>query len=144
MEGLGKCRFNVRVACVAKFRLRCLEQVRFRREAVNAMATGAGYTRFAMVRALEVRVGSRMAAETSGVNLLCGCLAESKDLCHITAAVDVRLTRSVAAFACDPLAAVHQRKARMRIRGKTLGHICVAGHAGIGADVVGRIDSTAF
>jgi len=80
---------------------------------------------------------TRMATETGCVNLLGRCFAELKNFGRDPPAVDVCLSWPVAAFASDPFAAVHQRKARMRIRSKVLGHVSMADHAGIRADIAG-------
>jgi len=95
-------------------------------ETVDAVAVGAAYSGFRMVRAQEVWVSSRMAAETRRINLLRRHLAELQNLGRISAGSDMCLPWSVAALTSDPLAAMHERQLRMRIRGELIRKICVA------------------
>jgi hypothetical protein len=135
---------HVGVAPVAELRLGNLEQARFCRKGMHAVATGAGYPSFGVRRTLEVGVHSCVTTEACGINLLGRCLGESKDFCHVPAALNVSLARPMAAFAGNTLSTMQQGETRVWIGGKAFSHICVAGHAGIGTDEVGcgSIDRT--
>ena len=129
---------HIGVAGIAERRLRNFEQARFVLNAVDGMATEAAQAGLRVRRAIEIGVRPRMTAKAGGINLLGRRRPEPEDLRYVPTRADMRQTRSMAAFAGDSFAVVHQRETRMRVRGKTLGHVCVAGHAGIGANVTGR------
>jgi len=135
MEGLTECGLHVGVATEAELGLVDLEQVRLGPQAVrtivNAMAARTADTGSAVVRTLEVRVCSRMAAEARRIDLLGGHLAQPQNLGRISARLDVRLPWSMAALTCDTLAAMHERELGVRVRGKLLRKIRVAQSASL-------------
>lgn len=138
VKWLGECRPDIGMAGVAKHRLRSLEEAGLSIKFMNAVAAGAAKPGFSMRGALEVGVSAGVATEACFVDLLCRSLIEPEDLCYISAAIDMGFPRPMTAFAGRAFAAVHQGKLGMRICGKALGHVRVAGHAGIGTYIAGR------
>jgi len=65
---------------------------------MHAVAAYAAHIVLAMRRALEIRMLSLVAAQASRIDLLCRRLRRIEDLRYITAAVDVRFARPVAAL----------------------------------------------
>ncbi len=131
MEGLLEGHLDVSMAVFAELRLRHLEQGRLAIEIVNVMTTDATQARPGMRGTLEVRMRRGMTIKACSVNLLESRLGEAEEkFVDITAAFDVRLARSVTAFA-GALAFVHERQMRVRIRGEALGQICVTDRAGV-------------
>lgn len=97
---------HVGVAPVAKLRLGYLQQARFWRRSMHAVAAGAAERGLGVRRALEVRVRSCVATEACGINLFRGCLGETKDLARISARIDMGLSRPMAALAGDTFTAM--------------------------------------
>lgn len=78
---------------------------------------------------------ARMAIETRRIDYFGRRFSELKYLGCISAGLYVGLAGSMAAFARDPLSAVHQRQARVRILGKVLDYLFVAHQASFRANV---------
>lgn len=128
---------HVGVATHAERRLRQFQQGLFALRRMNTMAAGATQAGLGVRRAIEIRVYSRVATETGGIDLLRGRLAGQENLGNVSTALHVRLPWSVAALAGDSLAAMRQSQFRMRIVGKALAHFRMASNTGIGAHIAG-------
>jgi hypothetical protein len=139
MERHIELRLDIGVALETQLRLRDLEEMVPIRAGVNAVTTDAAHIRFAVTRALEVGMLSRVAAETLRVHILGRRLGGIEDLARVTHAVHVCLTRSVAAFAGDPALAMHLRDLRVRIVSKFLRGLFVAGRARFRTNELARI-----
>ncbi len=137
MKGLRKSRLHISVAGITKLRLRDLEKAGLVFKFVNAVATRATYACIAVCGALEIRMCRGVAFQALFISCLrCG-FAKPEDFLYIAATLHMLSAGPVAAFAGDTFASMHQRQARMRILGKLVHHIFVAGHAGVGAQVIG-------
>lgn len=136
MERFGECRFDIRMALVAEGGLTRFEQGGLCFELMNAVATGAADERIAMGGPIKVRMVANMASEASIGNLFGGGFCESEDFAGISAAVDMGLAGSVAAFACHSFALVLKCQLRMRIAGEALHLILMAQGTGLGANVI--------
>jgi hypothetical protein len=126
------------MALVAEGGLIRFEQGGLRFGLVDTVATGAADEGIAMGGPVEIRVIANMAGQASRSNLFWGCFGELEDLGRVPATVDMGLAGSVAALACDSLAAVLKCQLGMRIFGEALHLVLMAGGAGFGADVVRR------
>jgi hypothetical protein len=99
MEGHVELRLGIGVALEAKLGLRNLQQLFFVSAHVNTVATYAAHIVLAVRATLKVGVLSLVATQALRIHLLGGCLCGIEDLCYISATIDVRFARSVAAFA---------------------------------------------
>ena len=102
------------------------------------MATNAAQAGLGVRRPFKIRMHSRVASQTGRVRFTCGRLTRQENLGDVSATFYVRLPRSMAALAGDPLSAVHQGKLRMRIIREALADLCVTSDARIGAHIAGR------
>lgn len=132
MKRLCESRFDIAMAGEAKGWLRKLEQIRRslrivdiipanepcgllrgalaqrRFKGMNAVAAGAGNTRFSVRRTLIVWVRCSVAAEARGIDLFFRRLGEAKDLGRVSTGIDMGFPWSMAAFTGRALAPVHQ------------------------------------
>lgn len=127
MKGLLKCRLNIGVALVAEGRIAGFEQDSVCLELVDAVAADTTDTCFSVGGSLEIRVLANMAGKAFLVDLLRSCLAELKGLGRDSAALDVGLAGSVAAFTGHTLAVVLECQLRVWVIGKGI-------HLGLVAD----------
>ena len=132
-----ECALHIGVAGKAKRRLRQFQQGLLALRSVNAMAADAAQARLGVRRAIEIRMDSSVATLTGGVCLFGRRFARQENLGDVSATLDVRLPRSVAALAGDAFAAVLQGKLRMRIVRKVLADLCVTSDTGVGAHIAG-------
>ena len=138
VEGHAEGRLHVRVALEAERGLRRLQQLLFVLARVNAVAADAAHIRFCMRRALKIRMCSRMAAQALFIHFLSRVLCGIKDFGYVAAAVNVGLACAVAVLAGHTVAAVHLRHLGVRIVGKLLAHLFMAGDASLGPNEVAR------
>ena len=138
MERHAERRLYVTVALIAERRLRGLEQVLRRLAVVNAVTACATDTGLAVRRTQEIGMRTRVAGEALGIDLLRRSGGKVEDLGLVTASLNVRLARSVAVLAGDAFVAMHQNHLGVRIVGKTVCFLLVAGGAYLGADIIGR------
>ncbi len=131
VEGHGELRFDIGVALEAQRGLRDLQQMLRILAGVDAMTVDAAYVCLAMCGALEIGMLPGVALEAIGAGLPGRGLGGIKDLGGVAAAIDMGLSRAMAVFTCDALAAVHLRHLCVRIGSKALGYIFVAAGAGI-------------
>ena len=120
VEWLHKSSFNVRMALIAEGRLLCFEHLRLRYKLVGDVAACATDESFAVGSSFEVRVVTNVTSHALLVHLFRRCLCELKDIARDPAALNMRLTGSVAAFACYAFAAVFKGQLGMRIIAKAL------------------------
>jgi len=137
VERHGKGPLHVGMTAVAELRLGNFEQARIFSKSMHTVTTGAAYAGPGMWRTLEIRVHSGMASEAYGTNLLCRCLGEAKDLGRIPPGIHVRLARSVAALARNPLPAMQERQPRVGVFAETLGNVRMARHTRVRTYVAG-------
>ncbi len=124
------------VALIAKLRLRSLQQVLLLSAGVHAVTARATHIGLGVRRALEVRVRSRVAAQTGLVHVFGRGLGGIEDLGGVAAAFDVCTTRAVTPFAGDAGLAMHLGDLGMGIRGESLGNLVMAGCAGFRTDKI--------
>ena len=79
-----------------------------------------------------------MAAQALGVHLFGRGLGGIEDLRHVAAALHVRLARAVAVLAGHAVVAVQQSHLGVRVGGKFLGHLFMAGGAGLATHKIRR------
>jgi hypothetical protein len=137
MERLSKCRLHIGMAGVAELGLRNPKKAGFIRKAMHAVATGAAQSGLAMSGLFEVGVRCCVAAEAGSVDLFCRRLGKLKNLRNVATAIDVKLARSMAAFAGHSLAAMQQGKAGMRVCPKLLNNLAMASLAGFSPNKIG-------
>jgi len=132
-EGHGELRLELRVALVAEFRLRQLEQMPWRFGCMNTMTANTAYVSFAVRGVLKVYVPACVA----GLTFLIHCFGRGcggvEDRCSV-AVLFMRFAGTVTALASYALAVGHSCSA-VRIIFKSLGNLLVAVRAdGCGVD----------
>ena len=132
-------RLDVRVALEAKGRLFGLEQDSFGSSLMHGMAGDAAYVGLGVRRSKEVRMSSCMATEAGGIHSLGSGCGGIEYLGLVAARLDMCLAWAVAALAGNTRAAMLQRQLGVRIRVKFLRLLSMAGRAGFGTNIVGRI-----
>src|ERR1035438_2684583 len=125
-------RLLVGVALVAERGLRRLEQ-RLLLATVDVVAADATDAGFGMRRAFEVGMRSRVAAQALFLHILGACVGGVEYLGDVAATINVCFARAVAVLAGGPVAAVHLGHLGVGIAGELLGHLVVAGSAGVAA-----------
>lgn len=138
MERHGELRLHVGMALEAEHRLSGFQQMLGGCARVNAVAANAADVAFAVGRALKVRVLALVATEARLVDFLCGAFGRVEDLGNVAAALDVRFTGTVAAFASHAGSAMHFSKLCMGIVGEPFRNFLMAGRAGVCAYKVAR------
>lgn len=139
MKGLRKRGLNVGVALEAKLRLLGFEQMLRRFGGMDAVAAGAADALLCVLRAREVGVRPAVAAQAGLVDLRGRHFGEAANLRDVAPALDVRLARTMAAFAGDAFTGVLEREPGVRIGSEFLHDIFVAGGAGVLPDKVGGL-----
>src|SRR5208282_924151 len=141
-------RFLLEMARVAKLRLRLDEQELLLFGVVRRVAGNATDVILQMHRVDGIHVlrAAGMAVQAAGADLLRRCFLKSENLGLVSSSVDVGLPRTVATLATLPLRAFLCIQSSYKVRRilKPLEkpfdwHVCVAGLAGFGAYVQGRI-----
>jgi hypothetical protein len=140
VERLRKSGLDVRMTLIAECRLLRPKHLRLRYKLVGAVAARTTDQSLTVGGPLEVGVGTNVARQALLIHLFRRCLCELKDIARDAAALDMGLTRSVAAFACHAFAAVFEGQLRMRIIAKTLHFGLMARCANFCSDEVGCLD----
>jgi hypothetical protein len=130
VEGQGKLRLDIAVALEAELRICHFEQMPRHAGGMDAVAADAAYIALPVRRAVKVCVLPCMAAQAFVIHLFGGGLGGVEDPGNVVATDRVRFAGSVTAFASQTFAAMHQRQPAVRIIGKVLRDIFVAGRAG--------------
>ena len=138
MERLVELRLDVGVALEAELRLRYLEQRSRVFCKVNAVAADATYIRFAVSRALEVRMLSLMAGEALRIDFLYRRLCRVEDFGGVATAIYVLLTWSVATLAGNSRFPVLFGELRVRVSRKALSNLFMAGCARLLTNKISR------
>ena len=102
-------RLRICVALEAKLRLLNLQQLLSALAMVNTVAADAAHVVLTMCRAFKICMLPLVTAQTPRINLFRGRLGRVEDLRDIPATIDVRLPRSVTAFARHARLSVHLR-----------------------------------
>jgi hypothetical protein len=131
VEGRGELRLDIGVALVAEGRLRRFEQGLYL-AVVNVVAACATYIARGVIRVVKAPVLCQMALQTLGVHFLCAFIGRIEDFGFV-AAFRMCLTRAMAILTSYSVAALHPRRLEMRITGKVLRDLFVAGGAIVGA-----------
>src|SRR6516162_9178267 len=97
-------RFDSKMTAIAQQRLRRLQKTSFDCWVMNRMATETTDIVLQMLRPHEIAVffAKFMAVETTPARIRRRQFVETDDLCHIAAALDVRLAGAVARFTALP------------------------------------------
>lgn len=138
MKRHGELRLNVGMASVAKLGLRRNQQVLTDAGVVYAVAAQAIDAGTRMWRTHEVRMRILMAVQAAHINCPRRCVFKTKDLRYIASALDVGQARTVTVFAAQSIVAMQQNHARMRIVGKAVRNVGMAGLADGCAHIAGR------
>jgi len=140
VEGHIEGRLDLCVALEAKNRLLGLEQDSFGSSLMHGVAAQTAHIGLGVRRAKEVRMSSCVAAKACGIDGFgVGC-GKIQDFGLVAARLYMGLAGAMTALAGDALSAMLQSQLGMRIRVKFLRLLSVAGGAGFGTDIVGRID----
>jgi hypothetical protein len=133
MEGHVELRPGIGVALEAELRLRNLEQVLLVFAGVYAMAAYTADIGLAVTGALKVGVLTLVASQAACIHFLGIGFGGVEYFGNVTAAIHVRLARSVAVLAGDAVLAVRESEPAVGVGGETLAHFFVACGAGFGS-----------
>ena len=139
VEGHIEGRLDLCVALEAKNRLLGLEQDSFGSSLMHGVAAQTAHIGLGVRRAKEVRMSSCVAAQAGGIDGFGAGCGKIEDFGLVAARLYMGFAWAVAALAGNTRAAMLQRQLGVRIRVKFLRLLSMAGRAGFGTNIVGRI-----